>query len=268
MPKPLIITLKEGVDPVYGLQKAPAPERMIQEGRYVLMDKMNTYALGVQALREACGKESHSPHPQFVLDDESILYRPLTFKETIEARVHDYESNKDTEERKRLFQRRNNSCTGVAYKAETTKFKILTVSPHLISIDRDFNESFLPITYDHIDGLELRSDCGKYNQHLTRDEVVHHPAWLTAVENDAALLKTYSDIVFTERKINEAMAFCVLQNTPQDQLRALFVNSLGYYSDADGSSYLDISGSFLLVAPVVAQKNNEVHSPNVNIRHQ
>ena len=254
MPKPLIITLKEGVDPVYGFQKAPAPQGMSHQGQCILMDQKNTYALGVQALREACEKEPLSPHPIFTKDNGSIIYRPLTFKETIEARVHDYESNKDTEDRKRLFRRWNDSCTALAYKKGTTTFKILTISPHLISIDRDFNESFLPITYDNIGGIELRSDCGKYNQHLTKDEVVHHPAWLTAVENDAALLKTYSDIVFTEREINEAMAFCVLQNTPQDQLRALLVHDLDNYSNAYGGYNLDYVGSFLLVAPSGAPK--------------
>ena len=249
MPKPLIITLKEGVDPIYGFQKAPAPQGMSHQGQYVLMDKTNTYALGVQALLEACGKELHSPHPIFTKDNGSTIYRPLTFKETIEARVHDYESNKDTEERKRLFQRWNDSCTAVAYKKGTTTFKLVHQSKDLITIPEDFNAAFLPTTYDDIDGIELRSDCGKYNQHLTKDEVVHHPAWLTAVENDAALLRIYSDIVFTELKKNEAMAFCVRQNTAGDELLALLVHDLNYNSNANGDDSLGISGSFLLVAP-------------------
>ena len=66
MPKPLIITLKEGVDPVYGFQKAPDPQGMSHQGQYVLMDVTNKYASGVHTLREACKKEPLSPHPTFV----------------------------------------------------------------------------------------------------------------------------------------------------------------------------------------------------------
>ena len=57
MPRPLVITLKEGVDPVYGLQKSQIPEKRSIEEIYTLMGTTNTYALGVGALREACKKE-------------------------------------------------------------------------------------------------------------------------------------------------------------------------------------------------------------------
>ena len=249
MPRPLIITLKEGIDPVYGLQRATAPAVKTGEGQYVLMPKTSTYAQGVHALRRDCITVNNPVHPQFTLDDGNILYRPLTFKETIEGRVNDYESHKDSEERLRLFQRWNDSCTGAAYKAGTNKFKIIHECQNLITIPEDFNQHFLAITYDTVGGIELLSDCGKYNEHLTKDEVVHHPAWLTAVEHDAALLKVYSDIVFNEIKKDAAMAFVVRQNTGHDELRALLVGYLNGDSVAGGGSDLSSDGSFLLVAP-------------------
>ena len=252
MPRPLIITLKEGVDPVYGLQRVPAPAVKAGEGEYILMKQKSTYAQGVHALQHDCIAVTNPVHPQCTLNDGSRIYRPLIFKETIEGRVNDYEVHRDTEERKRLFQRWNDSCTGVAYKARTKKFKIVHECQNLITIPADFNQHFLPVTYDTVSGIELQSDCGKYNQHLTKDEVVNHPAWLTAVENDAALLKAYSDIVFAELKQDAAMAFVVRQDTEQDELRALLVDNLNGNSDAFGNFNLSSDGSFLRVAPVVA----------------
>ena len=252
MPRPLIITLKEGVDRVSGLQRTLASAIKASEGQYLLMQRMPTYAQGVHALRNDCIAVNNPIHPQYTLSDGSKIYRPLTFKETIEGRVNDYESHKDTEERLLLFQRWNDSCTGIAYKARTKKFKIIHECQNFITVPEGFNQHFLPITYDLLGSIELQSDRGKYNQHLTKNEVVHHQAWLTAVENDAALLKAYSDIVFAELKQDAAMAFVVRQDTEQDELRALLVNNLFNNSNAYGNLDLDSDGSFLRVAPVGA----------------
>ena len=231
-------------------------------GDYILMPKANTKALGIHALRESCEKESSSAHPQFVRTDGSKIYRPLTFKEDIEARVNDYESNKDTDTRDnaknrlRLFNRWIDSCTGVAYKAGTTKFKLIPQCEPLIEIAKDFNSAFMVIDYDSIAGVELNSSSGKYNERLTKAEVIEHPAWRAAVEDDKKLLETYAEIVFTEyaqqypdRDASKLMRFWVTSNTAQDQLRALFVNILNNISDANGDNDLDINGSFLQVAP-------------------
>gem|GEM_PF-4778323 len=221
----------------------------ITNGKYILMPQASTYAKGVHALQDACKKEP-SNHPS---ENNGSLYRPLTFKETIEARVHDYENNKDTEERKSLFQRWNDTCTGVAYKATTTKFKIVPRCHELITLDKDFNGTALAIDYDNIEGIELDRAAGKYTAHLTKDEVLANEGWRAAVENDLELLKTYRDIVFTELKRDDAMAFCVLDKPSEDQLQALFVDDLPYDSIASGSIDLNLGGSFLLVAPVVAR---------------
>ena len=63
----------------------------------------NTYALGVHELRNEC--KSGDSHPTFVLDNGKEIIRPLTFKETIEARVKDYETLKDENGKIREFKR-------------------------------------------------------------------------------------------------------------------------------------------------------------------
>lgn len=234
--------------------KKPTPtpaqrDREIIEGVYTIMPSKSTYALGVDALREACNAESNPAHPQFILDDESMIYRPLTFKENIEARVTDYENNKSTEERTRLFKHWIDSCTGVAYKGNTTNFKIVPTCSELITINKDFNGAGMVIDYDAIEGVEADRSAGKYNVHLTKDEVLANEGWRAAVEGDLELLKAYRDIVFTELKKNEAMAFCVLDKPAEDQLRALFVLNLNLNSNAGGNYNLISSGSFLHVAP-------------------
>ncbi|MFH1455976.1 MAG: hypothetical protein ABIF40_03435 [archaeon] len=193
----------------------------------------NTYALGVHKLRNECN--SSNSHPKLTLSNGSSIYRPLTFKETIEARVKDYETLKDEngnvrskEERLKLFQRYLLSCTGVAYKKETTKFKIIPVCADLIGIDKDFNQHFLPINYANLTGTELDSSQNKYNTLLTKQEVLNNPAWLTAVEDDKNLLKVYVNIVFSVKQENKLMRFWVRQNIEEDELRALFVDNLDY----------------------------------------
>ena len=234
-------------------EPAPAPGRSPLDGPYIVMPQTSTYALGVHTLQDACSKDPTNTHPQFTLPSESRLYRPLTFKETIEARVNDYERHGSTAERLRLFQRWNDSCTGVGYKAGSTRFKIIPESVELITIEKEFNQEFLPVVYDSIPGIELDRSTGKYNTFLTKDEILFHPAWLAAVEGDAALLRTYRDIVFAEKAgSTQLMRFWVLQNTPTDELRALFVSNIDINSYANGNSNLSNGGCFLRVAHVVA----------------
>src|SRR3989338_1161565 len=65
----------------------PEPEptaTSLKSGKYTEMPRADTYALGVQALHQACVVENNRKHPTFVKPDGNITYRPLTFKETIE----------------------------------------------------------------------------------------------------------------------------------------------------------------------------------------
>lgn len=228
----------------------PAPQAKTSiKGQYVLMAKTSTYARGVHALQNFCKAADNKVHPQFTLDGEGAIYRPLTFKESIEARVSDYESNKDTPERLRLFQRWNDSCTAVAYKHGTTKFKIVPISPELITISEGFNEGYMKINYDDMEEDELDRNDAIYNNLLTPAQVETHPSWLAAVEGDAHLLKTYRDIVFAERKTKTAMGFWLQNDISEDQLRALFVDILSSNSNVCGGNSLCGGGSFLHVAP-------------------
>ena len=196
-------------------------------GKYVLMPEARTYALGVEGLRQAS------------------VERPFTFKENLQARVEAYESGDY-----RLFETWLNSCTGIVYKAGTTKFKIIPQCAELIGINKDFSQRFLPVEYNTIMGVELDSSKGKYKQLLTKAEVLEHPAWLASVEGDRTLLSAYTDIVFKayaskHSSRDESMGFYVKKNTPADELRNVFVHDLGNGSFAVGDDNLVISGRFL-----------------------
>ena len=229
-------------------------------GKYILMPQADTYVLGLHALQEACIKENNPNHPQFTLPDKSMIYRPLTFKETIQARVENYEthnpngSERTIEERLSLITERwNDSCTAIAYKAGTTKFKIVPISEHLIALNPNFKEAFVRADYNTIVGTELDSSKRTNNALMSKDSVLTHAGWLAAVEGDEALLKSYANIIFTELKkkysSTEGMGFWVRQNAPTDELRALLVNYLYFISDAVGYDVLSYGSSFLRRSP-------------------
>ena len=241
----------------------PQPELVMAEkidGNYVLMPQTMTYALGVDALRESYENGECSLQPTYIQLDGSRIVRALSFKENLQARIEDYNilnnsdgSAKTDDERLRLFNRWNDSCTGIAYKVGTTKFKIVYQSMELITIDKEFEVGFLQVDYDSIDGIELDSNDAKYGTLLTSSQAKSHPAWLAAVENDNVLLSEYADIVFSllneKYKKKDGMRFWVRSNTETDELRALWVGDLGINSNAYGDNYLNDDGSFLLVAP-------------------
>ena len=117
------------------------------------------------------------------------IVRPLTFRETLEARVIDYNS-KDKSDKKRLelFNVWLSPCTGVAYKKDSTKFKIIPECRELITIMQSFREAEMGIDYDSLQGKELDRTKAKYNTLLTEQEVLEHPGWLAAVRRIAWLV--------------------------------------------------------------------------------
>ncbi|MFH1682869.1 MAG: hypothetical protein ABIA37_03660 [Candidatus Woesearchaeota archaeon] len=255
--KPKLISTEEALKLLEEYQPetkpAPQPEPTPQpaqeiKGDYILMPRVYTKALGLQALREACKQENNQVHPRFTLDKKTQIYRPLTFKENLEARVNDYESNKNSDERIRLFNRWLDSCTGIAYKKKSTKFKIIPECQELITLDRDFDEDFLQIDYSKLQGIELDSNQSKYNEVLTKAKVLNHPAWNAAVEGDKSLLTTYTNIIFNEKQADKLMGFWLRITGDQDGLRALYVYNLDGNSNAYGVDNLDDYGSFLRVA--------------------
>ena len=213
-------------------------------GSYARMPQANTYALGAHALREQCIKENNLVHPKL-----NSVYRPLTFKETIEARVEEY--NKGN---KVLFNYGFSTSSGIVYKANSTKFKIIPLCEQLIQIPKDFKKEYLPADYSNFKELELDFSKGKYDEGLTQTEVLDHPAWNAMLEDDKALLKAYSDIIFKDYKKSNAMGFYKTDNPSKDQLRPLFVSNIDFVSDADGDDNLNDYGRFLRVTPSSRKK--------------
>ena len=221
-------------DPEQPKEEIVQEESRIINGKYHITQQQSTYGLGLVQLIKECVADAKTAQPTFTLDDGSKIYRPLTFKETIEARINDYESTTDEEERLKLFNSWNDTCTGIAYKANSTRFKIIPQSEKLILLPQNYNEPTLPIEYDKLQGTELDSTKAEYNKLLTIDEVLNHPAWNAAVD-DKTLLKTYRDIIFKEKQgQTELMIFWTDTNTDSDYLRALVLYGLGDYSGAYG----------------------------------
>lgn len=161
-------------------------------------------------------------------------YKILTFKEIIQERIKD----------EKLYDMWLDSCTGIAYKKNSTKFKLIPKCKLLLEIDKNFNDYFLKIDYKKLKGIELDSKEGKYNRLLTKKEALTHPFWITMLGK--SLLKKYIEIVFQSK--NKAMGIWIYNNLDEDQLRALFVGSLDSNSVANGDISLNDYGSFLQVA--------------------
>ena len=232
----------------------------IAHREYRELPAANTYASAVAQLQKAASEfykgKSEILHPTFVKDNGSIIFRPLTFKEDLVAIVEDFEtlrnpdgSKRSTAERLTLFNNYKDSCTGIKYKKNSTKFKIEPVCKDLITIPPGFNRPFIGIDYESASGIELDSSKGKYSQLLTKKQVLELPAWKEAAEGDTEILKTYTNIVFKALKQDEAMGFWPLQNTQEDQLRALYVFNLVGSSGAGGNYDLDDDARLLLVQP-------------------
>ena len=196
-------------------------------GKYILMPQASTYARGVEALHSVSVK------------------RPFTFKENLQARVEAYESGDYS-----LFDTWLNSCTGIAYKDDSTEFKLIPACAELIDIDKDRVYFSLPIDYSRITGVELDSSKGKYNQGLTNAEILKHPAWLALVEGDRALLRTYTDIVFSAYVAkygsrDKLMAFYVRGKVWTDELRGVFAHNLRFKADVSGDANFSKCSLFL-----------------------
>ena len=238
---PKLLTLEEALAILNDVPEKPAPPHkpILVDGnnRYAWVDGA-TYAQAMQKLRD--------------LDADA-----LTFAETIRARVEDYERLTDDDgnerseaDRLRLFNKYFDTVTGVAYKADTTKFKLIDRADDLVHIDKDFNKEFLPCDYDALSGVELDTSKGKYGQLLTKDEVLAHPFW-NAVVPDYPTLETYTNIVFTQ-KPGKRMISWPRTNVTSNELRALVV-SMNNSSDANGSNDLNDYARLLRVTHRASQ---------------
>ena len=181
--------------------------------------------------------------------------RPFTMKENLQARIEDYNTLTNTdgtqrteEERKRFFITWLDSCSGTHYLANTTRFKIIPRSNELITLAQAPTKEYLSVPYAQTSGTELNSTRSKYNQNLSRAEVLKHPAWLAAVEEDQVLLGEAFDIMGA---VNNApadwkgMGFFVYPDKTQDELRPLFVNGQDGCGNAIGRNLLYDDGRLL-----------------------
>ncbi len=167
--------------------------------------------------------------------------KPFTFAENIEARIADYEANGENTV---LFKTWLSSVTGIAYKANSTKFKLILRSDKLENI-HDSGQDFVPINYDAEQGLEFDSLNGKYNQDLTREEAKDHEFWLAAMNGDKEKLDRYVDIWFDKTGLEEGMCICLRKGIHQDELRALTLNDDYLNSEASDHNYLFSNPRFI-----------------------
>ena len=234
----------------------------ILSGNYEISDRFDRYELGVESIRSTLITNTNA-QPIFVKPDHSKIYRPLTTLESLEVMIKDFntlhDSNGDVrseEDRLRLFSNYKYTCTGVAYKADGKEIKILPESTELILIDKNLNKPFLSIDYAKISGTRLDKKQAKYNQGLSKAEVLNHPAWLASVENTTHgknILKEYTEIVFnylkTKKNSTQGMGYYIVTDPKVDQLRALYVYGIDYNSNAVGNNFLGNFARFLLAAP-------------------
>ena len=185
----------------------------------------NTYAKAVFNLIRNAGENQ----PQFTLDNESKIYRPLSFKENLIARI----------EHPELFDQYLNSCTGVASKKKSSLIKINPICKELITIEmKDSDKNFLDVNYESFEGEELNTE-----------KTSKMDKWLIAMggnnPENKDLYDEYQEALF-ERKPNlskkYAMNFYTVNKHSKDQLRALCVID---YSNA--YSYYDLNGNARLL---------------------
>ncbi|PIN73386.1 hypothetical protein COV20_04110 [Candidatus Woesearchaeota archaeon CG10_big_fil_rev_8_21_14_0_10_45_16] len=217
---------------------------------YTSLPRMGTYALGVHALREKCIKDENTAQPRLQLLNGSSIYRAMTFKETVEAKVDDYERyDKSQAERKRLWGDWLDTCSAFAYEENSTKFQFARECIPLIKIPKHFKGFFFEIPYSSVDGIPLDSSEGIYNEPLPYAKIEDHAGWRAVLEDDVALLRQFRDITWHESgKPDALMVFFAPPRVKTDTVLAACVNDLSNRSNAGGNINLSISGRFLLAA--------------------
>src|SRR3989344_1807040 len=242
--------LKKIVEPVIEVGKNNAAQTHSSSaaiGRYDLVSASSWFS-GLQELRrQGSGKT--------IAINGQTYVRPFTLKENLQARIEDYNTltnpdgaQRTEEERIRFFNTWLDSCAGIHYLARTTRFKLILSSNELITLAQAPINEYSSVPYAQTLGTELNSSLGKYNQDLSRAEVLEQPAWLIAVEEDRTLLGEAFDVMRTVKKAPadwNGMGFYVYPNKTQNELRSLFTNHRGRGGRADGGNLLNRDGRFL-----------------------
>lgn len=181
--------------------------------------------------------------------------RPFTMKENLQARVEDFNTltnpdgtQRTEEERRRFSNTWLDSCSSIHNLARTTRFKINPMSPELIALAQVPTQDYLAVPYVSSVLPELDASQGKYNQSLSRAEVLEQPAWLAATEEDRVLLGEAFDVLRTVKNAPagwKGMGFYPYLDKEQDELRPLVVNCRNWTGDAEGRDQLCYDGRLL-----------------------
>lgn len=265
-------------DPVQAKKKGVSPAKprsfaykQVAEGRrWRLMESDEpTYALSVHALRDSMGDpmgqgkllcrhptsrkdsdrrftDDHMRLPSTFPNPDPWFMRPLTVEENIDAMVNDFETLEDSdgnkrsvEDRLKLFRYPLDSCSGIAFKRDSTKFKIVQRPRELVFIDVNFKDAFFELSDQAYDDLnyslfecyEFDSDKCKLDVPLTKKEILNNSAWWALKGGNFKskyddMFKAYVDILLSVKKKDlrkllspKIMAFSTLHGKPTHQNR-------------------------------------------------
>lgn len=233
-----------------------AGQRFIQARQKALLSELETletaqphysieaaasYDKALAALRQSHAAGKAALQPTFTTPEGTVLARPLTFEEDLDARVNAWESGDRT-----ILDTWNDTCSGIHYKAQSSLIKVIPLAEALITLPESFSQASVALPYEDSVGTELDVTKGKYNKPLTKREVLDHPAWCAVVQ-DKSLLKVFRDIVFKERET--AMGFYVRESPQKDELRALVCDYLNGGCYALDRYDLDYGARFVRVSP-------------------
>jgi len=191
---------------------------------------VSSYAGNLSLLRDTCKNNLDG----YLQPDFRGVARPLSFRETLEARVNLFRNGCSDSEKMRLFKCWNDTCTAVVYKGGSSKFKIVPVSEHLLGLEENFDRPCIDVDYDapvfdnfeELDGKSpLYNTCG-----LSKGAVLEHPGWLAAVEGDEDLLAEFADVVFHDLKerydLDKGMGFWLAKRRKGSHLWQLTVGDI------------------------------------------
>ena len=231
--------------------------------QYESMSQATTYAKGVHVLQDSYkGNDSEVPPQLWYEVDGRKIVRPLTFRENIIAKIDDFETlkNKDgstrtIDERLGLFDTWLDSCTAVLYSSNNKDdFMIIPVCKELITIPEDFGDEYIQVDYASLQGkgFVLKRSQAKYNRRLTELEMIYHPAWIAALEEDITLLCAYSSVGFNHMDIfrGRAEGFYLKTIIEKDQIKNMFGYTLYVASDTGN---FEMSSEFLRTTSLVTK---------------
>ncbi len=233
------------------VMNASAPSRTVFDPHNTGYEIVNgsSYSDALHNLRAACLNDSKSSQPTINVNNKKMP-RPLTFWETVKFMRDIYSVTGNA----RIFSVYMDTCTGIAYLANSTMFKIIPESENLISIPKGDSRPFLPIDYGRlnnfpeIDSSETYRGLPLFNCCLDKQRYMHNKGWYYALQQDTQLMSDFFNIISNIKGRNgELLSFYVKENPWQNLLRALFVSYVGD-SFAGGGNDLGSSARFLRVA--------------------